>query len=137
MRKKKVAEITEFYTAKRIDNSRLVRHVEPAKMKNLYKTSALGGLVAMFLMFYVYQHFQCIDLSFQLEELKGKQAQAASLNSQLKVEIAALRNPMRIDIIAKRQLGFTEPAAVQVHEYESTPGAEVAAVRLVRATRAR
>ncbi len=44
---------------------------------------------------------------------------------------------MRIDVIAKRQLGFAEPQAMQVHEYESVPGAEVAAVRLVRASRSR
>jgi len=32
-----------------------------------------GALVAVFLMFYVYQHFRCIDLSFQLEDLKARQ----------------------------------------------------------------
>jgi hypothetical protein len=69
--------MAEFYTLKRIDNSRLVRHVEPAKMRNLFRTAALGGIVAVFFMLYVYQHFRCIDMSFQLEDLKGKQAQAA------------------------------------------------------------
>lgn len=136
MRKKKAVAMTEFYTAKRIDNSRLVRHADPAKMRNLYKTSALGGLVALCFMLYIYQHFRCIDLSFQLEELRGNQTEAAALNSQFKLEIARLRDPMRIDVIAKR-LGFSEPQAIQVHEYESVPGAEVAAVRLVRAGHSR
>ena len=135
-RKKKVPAMLEFQTVKRIDNSRLVRHVEPVKMRSFYRTLALSGIVAAFFILYIYQHFRCIDLSFQLEDLRGKQAEAASLNSSLKLEIASLRNPMRIDVIARRQLGLTEPLPTQVQEYEAPSGAEVAAARYVPANRA-
>ncbi len=136
-RKKKASAMLQFQTIKRIDNSRLVRHVEPAKMRNLYRTVALATIVAAFFMFYIYQHFRCIDLSFQLEDVKAKQVEAASLNSSLKLEIASLRNPMRIDVIARRQLGLTEPLPTQVQEYDTPAGAEVAAARYVHPNRAR
>jgi cell division protein FtsL len=132
MIKKKAAPMMEFRTVKRIDNSRLVRHVEPAKQKNLFKTAGLGGVVALFFLFYIFQHFKCIDLSFQLEDLKVQQAQAAQLNSELKLEIANLRDPMRIDVIARRQLGLTEPLPTQMREYEAPSGMQVAAARFVR-----
>ena len=135
-RNKKTSVMTEFHTVRRIDNSRLVRHVEPTKMRNLYRTVVLGGIVAAFFMLYIYQHFRCIDLSFQLEEIKAKQTEAASLNSALKLEIASLRNPMRIDVIARRQLGLTEPLPEQVREYDMPDGAQEAAVRYVRPNRA-
>jgi len=128
--------MTEFHTAKRIDNSRIVRHIEPVKMRRLFRTAALGGVIAACFMLYIYQHFRCIDLSFQLEDVKGRQAEAASLNSSLKLEIAGLRNPMRIDGIARRQLGLTEPLPTQVQEYEAPDSAEVAAVRSARPNRA-
>jgi cell division protein FtsL len=128
--------MVEFYTVKRIDNSRLVRRVEPMKTRNLYKTVALGGIVAAFFMLYVYQHFRCIDLGFQLEDLKSKTQQAQTLNSKLKLEIAYLRDPHRIDVIARRQLGLTQPTANQLREYTGTDGAEVAAVQEVRPNRA-
>jgi cell division protein FtsL len=135
--RKQKAVATEFYTAKRIDNSRVVRHVEPARMRNLYRTAALGGVMAVFFTLYIYQHFRCIDLSFQLEDVKAKQAEAAALNSALKLEIAGLSDPKRIDMIARRQLGLTETLPTQVREYEPQPiGAEIAAVRFVRANRA-
>mgnify|MGYP006269532461 CR=1 FL=1 len=127
----------EFQTVKRIDNSRLVRHVEPVKLRNYYRTVALGSIVAAFFMLYIYQHFRCIDLSFQLEDAKAKQVEAATLNSSLKLEIASLRNPMRIDVIARRQLGLTQPLPMQVQEYDAPSGAEVAAARYVRQNRAR
>jgi hypothetical protein len=135
-RKKKSRAMTEFHTVKRIDNSRIVRHVEPTKVRRLYRTVALGGVIAAFFMMYIYQHFRCIDLSFQLEDVKVRQAEAASLNSSLKLEIAGLRNPMRIDVIARRQLGLTQPLPTQVQEYEAPAGAEVAAARYVRPSRA-
>jgi cell division protein FtsL len=136
-RKKKVPGMTEFHTVKRIDNSRIVRHVEPVKMRKLVRMAAIGSLVAAFFMLYIYQHFRCIDLSFQLEEVKSKQIEATSLNSSLKLEIASLRNPMRIDVIARRQLGLTEPLPTQVQEYDAPAGAEVAATGYVHPNRAR
>ena len=134
-RRKKTPATTEFHTIKRIDNSRIVRHVEPVKMRRLFRTVALGGVIAACFMLYIYQHFRCIDLSFQLEDVKGRQSEAASLNSSLKLEIAGLRNPMRIDVIARRQLGLTEPLPMQVQEYEAPDGTEVAAVRSARPNR--
>ncbi len=136
-RRNKAAAKLEFQTVKRIDNSRLARRVEPVRMRNYCRTLALGGIVAAFFMLYIYQHFRCIDLSFQLEEVKAKQVEAATLNSSLKLEIASLRNPMRIDVIARRQLGLTEPLPTQVQEYDAPPGAEVAATRYIRQNRAR
>ncbi|HXY00281.1 MAG TPA: hypothetical protein VEI54_05120 [Candidatus Limnocylindrales bacterium] len=127
--------IVELYTVKRIDNSRLVRHVEPVKLRNLYKTVALGTVIAVCFLVYIYQHFHCIDLSFQLEEMKAKQVQAQSLNSELKLEIATLRDPHRIDVIAQQQLGLIKPLPVQVREYASVDGAEVALVRYVQPNR--
>jgi cell division protein FtsL len=132
-KKKKVAA-TQFHTVKRIDNSRLLRHVEPVRLRGLYRTAGLSGIVAVFFMMYIYQHFRCIDLSFQLEDLKAKQTQSSSLNSELRLEIEALRDPRRIDVIARRQLGLTQPLPTQVQEYDAPSGAEVAA-RYARSNR--
>jgi cell division protein FtsB len=131
MSKRKAAPMMEFRTVKRIDNSRLARHMEPAKQKNLFKTAGLGGVVALFFLFYIFQHFKCIDLSFQLEDLKTRRAQVAQLNSELKLEIANLRDPMRIDVMARRQLGLTEPLPTQMREYEAAAGEQVAVARFV------
>jgi cell division protein FtsL len=135
MKKQKAMAMREFRTVKRIDNSRLVRHTEPAKQKNLYKTAGLGGIVAMFFLLYIFQHFRCIDLSFELEALRAQQNRATALNSELKLEIANLRDPMRIDVIARKQLGLTQPLPMQVREYDAPSGMQVAAVRFNRHNR--
>jgi cell division protein FtsL len=136
MTRKRKSRATEFHTVKRLDNTRLVRNTEPVKMRNLYRTLALGSVIAAFFLLYIYQHFKCIDLSFQLEAARSERVDAAALNSSLNLEIASLSNPKRIDMIARRQLGLTETLPSQVREFQTTLGAEVAAAQFVRVNRA-
>lgn len=136
MTRKSKSRATEFHTVKRLDNTRLVRHAEPVKMRNLYRSVALSSFIAAFFLLYIYQHFKCIDLSFQLEAARAERVEASALNSSLKLEIAGLSNPKRIDMIARRQLGLTETLPSQVREYQPTAGAEVAAAQFVHVNRA-
>src|SRR6202171_1831561 len=130
-RKKKSRASTEFHTVKRLDNTRLVRNVEPVKMRNLYRTVALGGIIAAFFLLYIYQHFKCIDLSFQLEAARTERLEASALNLSLRLEIMGLMNTKRIDIIARRQLGLTETLPSQVREYQPVAGAEVGGGKVI------
>ena len=136
MTRNRKSRATEFHTVKRLDNTRLVRQTEPVKMRNLYRTLALGSVIAAFFLLYIYQHFKCIDLSFQLEAARSDRMEAAAQNSSLKLEIASLSNPKRIDTIARRQLGLTETLPSQVREFQPVLGAEVAAAQFVRVNRA-
>ena len=43
-----------------------------------------------------------------------QRTQAAQLNQQLHLEVATLRSPMRVDAIARNQLGLTVPVPGQV-----------------------
>jgi cell division protein FtsL len=126
------ARKTEFRTVKRIDNSRLVRVLEPSRLRELARWAGLGTLCLCVALSYVWQHFRCIQLGYELEDLKAQQAQALTLNSELRLEIAGLRNPGRIDQIARIQLGLTEPVPGQVEFVNGPGGAEVAAYRTPR-----
>ncbi len=119
---------TEFYTVKRIDNSRLRRPVATNRFQDYARVAALGGILAAGGLCYAWQHFQCLQLGYQMEELKAEKAQALELNQQLKLESAALSAPGRIDAIA-RQLGLTAPVPGQVEAVQAPPGAVVAQAR--------
>ncbi len=123
--------MTEFYTIKQIDNSRLVRFAAPNRLRECCRLLALGGLLAGGALLYAWQHFQCIQLRYQLEELKSERAQVAELHQQLKLEMAALRSPMRIDAIARGRLGLTVPVAGQVASMQGPSEAVLAQARAV------
>ena len=121
--------MSEFFTVKHIDNSRLVRVVAPDHLRQCVRVVSLGALIALGAFLYAWQHFETIQLRYQLESLRSERAQATELNQELKLEIAGLRAPERIDMIARRQLGLTAPVAGQVAPMELPPNAVVAEAR--------
>lgn len=121
--------MTEFFTVKQIDNSRLVRPMAPNRMLECARLVLLGGLFALCALLYAWQHFETIQLRYQLESLRGERSQAAELNQQLRLEVAGLRAPGRIDIIARRQLGLTAPVPGQVAPMDLPPNAVLAEAR--------
>jgi len=122
--------MTEFYTVKQIDNSRLARSVAPERLRECGRLVALGGMLAAVALLYAWQHFQCIQLNYQVEALRAERAQVSELNQQLRLEVAGLRSPMRIDAIARRQLGLNVPVPGQIAPVEGPSEAMVAQARV-------
>jgi cell division protein FtsL len=121
--------MSEFFTVKHIDNSRLARPMEPNRMRECARLVSLGALIALCAFLYAWQHFETIQLRYQLESLRSEHTQAAELNQQLKLEVAGLRAPGRIDLIARRQLGLTAPVPGQVAPMDLPPNAVLAEAR--------
>lgn len=104
----------EFITVKRIDNSRLVRSVSRGQWQDLCRFAGLGAALVALLLVYAGQHFRCLRVQYQLEELKARKGEAAEMNGRLKLQAAALRAPGRIDQFARGELGLTVPVPGQV-----------------------
>src|ERR1039458_8647833 len=121
--------MTEFFTVKRIDNSRLARPMEPHRVRECARLVSLGGLIALCALLYAWQHFETIQFRYHLESLRSERSHAAELNQELRLEVAGLRAPERIDIIARRQLGLTAPVPGQVAPMELPPSAVLAEAR--------
>jgi cell division protein FtsL len=121
--------MTEFFTVKQIDNSRLIRLVAPNHLRECARVVSLGALIALGAFLYAWQHFETIQLRYELESLRSERAQASELNQELKLEMAGLRAPERIDIIARRQLGLTAPVPAQVTPMDLPPNAVMAEAR--------
>src|SRR5437763_1947725 len=109
---------THFHTVRSIDNSRLVRRAGPGRAREMARLVALGGLVAFVAFLYAWQHFACIQERYQLAALKARQSQATELNRELKLEVAGLSDPSRIDQIARRQLGLSAPVPGQIAPFQ-------------------
>lgn len=106
----------------------------PNRMRECARLVLLGGALALCAFLYAWQHFETIQLRYQLESLRGERSQAAEMNQDLKLEVAGLRAPERIDLIARRQLGLTAPVPGQVAPMDTPPGAVLAEARPADAT---
>lgn len=121
--------MTEYHTIKQLDNSRLLRPAAPARLREFWRRLAVVAGVAALLLSYAWQHFECIQLRYNIEQLDAERAQAAQLNQQLHVEVATLRSPMRVDAIARNELGLTVPVPAQVAPADASGDAVVAEAR--------
>ena len=118
-----VAGITpEFYFQKNIDNSRLVRVADPQRRRELRMLSAVVAVCFTLAMFYTWQHFRSIEYGYQIEAQKTEHDRLIEMNRTLKLEQASLRDPGRIDVLA-RKMDLEPPHPGQVVRLDSeTPG---------------
>jgi cell division protein FtsL len=123
--------MTEYHTLKRIDNSRLVRPMAPARLRDFRRRVIAGAAMAACLLFYAWQHFECIQFRYQLEELESSRAKAAVLNQQLHLEVDTLGSPSRVYAIAGKELGLTVAAPGLAVPAEASTEAVLAQARVV------
>jgi len=99
---------------KRIDNSRLVRQRDPGYARE--GAALLGGALfcLVIVLLCAWQQFDYLQTGYRLEELRSRQQQVLEWNHTLRLEQAALLDPMRIDVVARNRLGLEAPAADQV-----------------------
>jgi cell division protein FtsL len=121
--------VVEFYTVKRIDNSRLARRGAAGFVRRCGRQLVLGSLIALGLLAYAWQRYNCLELSYQLESAEQSETQATQLNRELKLELATLRSPARIDLLARNQLGMTVPQPGQILLTEPQATGEMADAR--------
>jgi cell division protein FtsL len=103
----------EIYFAKAIDNSRLVKVEDPRRAREMRQFSIALCCLFLLVMTYAWQHFKAIEYGYQIESLKMQRDSMVEMNRELHLEDASLRNPERIDLMA-RKLGLQSPQAGQV-----------------------
>jgi cell division protein FtsL len=128
-----VAGITpEFYFQKTIDNSRVVKVSDPRRRREIRMFSASVATLFLLVLFYAWQHFSAVQYGYRIEAQKVQRDQLMEQNRTLKLEEAGLRDPGRIDALA-RQMGLESPQPGQVVrlENEDSGGVAMASVSTV------
>ena len=92
----------EIYFAKTIDNSRLVRVSDPARTREMRMFAVASTALFLILMVYAWQHFSAIEYGYQIQTQKAQRDGLVEMNRELRLEEAALRDPQRIDTLARR-----------------------------------
>ena len=103
----------EVFFAKHIDNSRIVKADDPERRREMRTFTAVMSVLFVLVMVYVWQHFSAIEVGYHIEAQKQQVVQLREQNRQLRLSEAQLRDPGRIDEIAK-QLGLDAPQPGQV-----------------------
>src|ERR1700675_1482573 len=109
----------EVYFAKPIDNSRLFKVENPQRSREMKQFGVALSCLFLLVMTYAWQHFKAIEYGYQIESLKMQRDSLVEMNRELHLEDASLRNPERIDLMA-RKLGLQSPQAGQVMRLDTS-----------------
>jgi len=108
----------EIYFRKAIDNSRLVKVEDPRREREMKQFGVALCLLFVLVMGYALQHFRAIEYGYKIEALRAQRDDLADMNRALRLEEASLRDPGRIDGMARR-LGLQSPQPGQVMRMDS------------------
>jgi hypothetical protein len=103
----------EIYFTKAIDNSRLVKVEDPRRGREMRQFGIALGCLFLLVMTFAWQHFKAIEYGYKIEVLRVQRNELTETNHALRLEEAYLRDPERIDLLA-RKMGLQTPQAGQV-----------------------
>jgi cell division protein FtsL len=107
----------EIYFRKTIDNSRLVKVEDPRREREMKQFGLALCCLFLLVMGYGLQHFRAIEYGYKIETLRSQRDGLTEMNRALRLEEASLRDPERIDLMA-RKLGLQSPQPGQVQRMD-------------------
>ena len=75
---------------------------------------AVGALILMGALLYVWQHIHIVRLGYEIEQLRERQASLVQESKTLRLEMGQLRSLKRVEEIARKRLGMVRPKPGQV-----------------------
>jgi cell division protein FtsL len=108
----------EIYFARRIDNSRVAKVADPKRRREMISFGITLSVLFLFVMVYLWQHFSAIEYGYRIEQLTAQRNTISESNRELSLEEASLKDPARIDRLAK-QMGMQRPAGGQMQPMDT------------------
>ena len=114
----------------RIDNSQVVREVDPRASRDLLGLAVLVLTLVGGLVLYAWPHLQIRETARAQDRMSRQRERLLEENRKLRLEKASLENLRRVENIAIRELGMQSPPAARVVVIERArtpmPGAQMA-----------
>ena len=106
---------------KSIDNSQVIREVDPRSSRDLWWLILLGAVLVLGGVLYAWPHLQLREAGREAQELSRDKERLLEQNRKLRLEKAALENLRRVEVIASRDLGLLAPAPENTVVVEMPP----------------
>lgn len=102
------------FSQKAIDNSQVVREVDPRASRDLWTLLMVVTALVAGLVLYAWPNLELRQAATAKEQLSLERERLIEQNRKLKLERAALEDLRRVEAIATRELGLRKPPAEAV-----------------------
>jgi cell division protein FtsL len=99
----------EYAIKKDIRNNPIVREVDEARQRQLWRSAAIGVVLVAVLLFSAWQHFEVLRHGMAMARVQQERAAEEEIKRHLQLEIQTLRSPKRIEQVATEQLHLIAP----------------------------
>ena len=99
----------EYAIKKDVRNNPIVREVDEARQRELWKSGAIVALLVGVVLVSAWQHFELLRHGYQVEEMQREKAAQEEIGRQYRLEIDTLRSPKRIEALATGTLHLVAP----------------------------
>ena len=99
----------EYAIKKDVRNNPIVREVDEARQRQIWRSLWVGGLLVAVLLFSAWQNLELVQHGYQLQRLQQQHADEIEINRRLTLELETLRSPERIEDLAKKLNLITPP----------------------------
>ena len=103
-----------LHVPKTIDNSQIVREVDPRSSRDLWLLLLLVATLAGGMVFYAWPHFELRQTALAKQRMERTKERLLEQNRKLRLEKATLESLRRIESIAVRDLGLRAPRPEQL-----------------------
>jgi cell division protein FtsL len=113
----------EYAIKKDVRNNPIIREVDQARQKQLWRSLTTGALLVIVVLFSVWQKVELLQHGYRIQDLQAEHAAQVEINRRLRLEVETLRAPERIANVA-RKLNLIPPPRDQAIVIERvTPSA--------------
>ena len=124
-------EAFEYAIKKDVRNNPIVREVDDARQRELWKSVGIAGVLVLVLLVSAWQHFELLRHGYQVEELQRQRGAEEEISRRLRLEIDTLKSPKRIETLATEQLHLVAPSRDEAIVIERVVPAEPPAASVV------
>jgi cell division protein FtsL len=91
----------EYAIKKDVRNNPIVREVDAARQRQIWRSLWVGGLLVAVVLFSAWQNSELIQHGYNMQRLQAEHADQTEINRRLTLEVETLRSPERIERIAR------------------------------------
>ena len=84
-----------------VRNNPIIREVDEARQRQLWRSLATGGVLVVVVLFSVWQKVELLQHGYRIQTLQRQPEAEVEINKQLRLEVETLRAPERIAEMAK------------------------------------
>jgi cell division protein FtsL len=126
-----MAEPFEYAIRKDVRNNPIVREIDEARQRELWKSVGVAAFLVLMLLFWAWQQFELLRHGYRVEELQRQRAAEEEVARHLRLEIETLRSPQRIEALATGRLHLVTPSREEAIVLERVVPAEPPAASVV------